>query len=120
MDNIDFKEIELFDGMTYDILLKKIHDNSDTKSKTILKLINDVSEQIKDPNSATLLVPLIAQYLDISVKNDEQLIKLASVIQRITKNGSSNEKETLLTEEEKRDLLKSVQQSGKSPIKRVK
>lgn len=109
MSDLNFKDIEVFDGLSFDSLLKKIHDNSETKSKTIMNLINQVSDKINDPNSATLLVPLIAEYLNISVKNDEQLIKLAAIIQRITKTSTSGEGDVLLTEEEKKALLESVE-----------
>lgn len=122
MSNVDLNEIEVFEGMSFADLLKKIHNNSDSKSKTIFKLINDISSKIKDPNSAMLLVPLIANYLDVSVKNDEQLIKLAAIVQRVVKNSNNNDNEndSLLTAEEKKELLESIQSSGKTPMKRVK
>ena len=39
---------------------------------------------IKDGDSAVQIIPMLKEYLEINVKNDEQLVKLATIVQRIT------------------------------------
>ena len=59
---------------------------------------------IKTVNDAVTIVPLLKEYFDVSVRNDEQLIKLAAIIQRLMsgKVGPDGEGSgTILTEEEK-------------------
>lgn len=82
MDN-QFAGIELFEGKSYSDLMKEIYDNSVEKKSQIKELIGSLTPLIEGIGDATLLVPLIKEYLEIGVKNDEQLIKLAQLVQRI-------------------------------------
>jgi hypothetical protein len=52
-----------------------------------------------------LIVPLIKEYLEISVKNDEQLIKMATIIQRIMNNTAGESGGFGISDEEKAQLL---------------
>ena len=109
MSKIDFSDIELYDGQTFDSLLKQIHDNSNNKKQQIDSLIDQLSKFVKDVNDATLLVPLLSDYLNVSIKNDDQLIKLATIVQRFLKDTSTNSESNngTLTQEEK-DQLRSA------------
>lgn len=79
----DFKSVELFEGKSLSDLFKEIYDNSKAKKEQIKGLIESLGPLIQGIGDATILVPLIKEYLDISVKNDEQLIKLAQIVQRL-------------------------------------
>lgn len=79
----DFKSVELFEGKSLSDLFKEIYDNSAAKREQIKNLIASLAPLIEGIGDATLLVPLIKDYLDIGVKNDEQLIKLAQIVQRL-------------------------------------
>lgn len=90
----DFSEIELFQGKTLSDLFKEIYDNSADKRFQIKELIASLAPLVEGIGDATLLVPLIKEYLDIGVKNDELLVKLAQIVQRYDSNnkkGSSVE-----------------------------
>ena len=111
MDSVKFSDVEVYDDLSFADLLKEIHKNTNKKSKIIDKLINDVSGMVNDTNSAVLLVPLLAQYLNVSVSNDDQLIKMANVIQRYNKGISNASSDGgILTDEEKADLLKNARE----------
>lgn len=116
--NTDF---ELFKGKTYNDLLKDIVTNADNKRDQIDVVITDLREQIKTINDAIVLAPIIKEYLDVSVKNDDALVKLAAVIQRLISGTSSVGEGTSsgITDAEKEQLLKeikSINLSVKSPI----
>ena len=64
---------------------------------------------VKNIGDATIIVPLIKDYLEVSVKNDEHLIKMAAIVQRAMTRDTGNNTDGLLTEAEKRQLLDSVQ-----------
>ena len=55
-----------------------------------------------------MVVPLLKEYLEISVKNDEQLIKMATIIQRAVQNEATDDGNFGMTEEEKQQLLSEV------------
>lgn len=102
---------EIFDGKTFASLAKDIYFNSTRKSAQIDQLIKDLRTMIKDAGSATVIAPMIKDYIDVSVKNDDQLVKLSAVLQRFLGGSSSSEDEGVgsgLTESEKEELLKSV------------
>lgn len=119
MSSLNFNEIEIYEGQTFDKLLKQIHENSNEKSSQLANLIKKLTEFIKGPDDASLLVPLIAQYLEVGVKNDDQLIKLAGIIQRFVKTTSSSNDDTSygLTAEEKAEILANVNESATKVIK---
>ena len=104
-------EFELFKGTTFSDLMKDIYHNSKKKDRQINTLIQELQPLIKNIGDATVIVPLIKEYLDVSVKNDEHLVKLAAVVQRLVgSTNKSGDSEFGLSEEEQRQLLETAQQ----------
>lgn len=102
---------EIFAGKTFASLAKDIYFNSSRKADQINQLIKDLRTMVKDAGSATVIAPMIKDYLDVSVKNDDQLVKLSAVLQRFLSGSSGTDdgdSSGMLTESEKEELLKSV------------
>ena len=78
-----FSDVELYEGKSLSDLFKEIHTNHINRKTQIQNLISSLTPLIEGIGDATLLVPLIKDYLDIGVKNDEQLIKMAQIVQRL-------------------------------------
>ena len=76
-------EFELFQGTNFSDLMRDIYHNSKKKSRQIDGLIKELQPLIKNTGDATVLVPMIKDYLEVSVKNDDALVKLAAVVQRL-------------------------------------
>ena len=76
-------ETEIFNGKSLSDLFSEIYDNSRKKDKQISALISELKPLIEDVGDATLVVPMIKEYLEIGVKNDEQLVKIATIVQRL-------------------------------------
>ena len=74
---------EIFKGKTLSNLFEEIYSNSKETKTQVKGLIGELKPLIENIGDATLLVPMIKEYMEIGVKNDEHLIKLATVIQRI-------------------------------------
>jgi hypothetical protein len=104
------QDYELFEGKSLSSLFKDIYDNSVHNKKQLEVLVKEVAGFIKDGDMAIQLIPMIKEYLDINVKNDEQLVKLATVVQRLiaaeARGGSDSE--FGLSDSEKEQLLKSI------------
>ena len=105
-------EFELFKGQTFSDLMKDIYHNYKKKERQINTLIQELQPMIKNIGDATVIVPLIKEYLDVAVKNDDALVKLASVVQRLiaTDNKTSAEGELGLSEQERQQLLDTAEQ----------
>ena len=94
----------IFGDKKFSDILHEIYDNQTKKKEQISSLISELKPLIQEIGDATLIVPLIKEYLEIGVKNDEQLIKMATIIQRAV-NNTNAEGEFGITEEEKAELL---------------
>ena len=100
LDNI------VFGGKKFSDILEEIYNNQKKKDRQISALVAELKPLVKEIGDATLIVPLIKEYLEISVKNDEQLIKMATIIQRIMNNSTGpNDGSFGISEEEKQQLL---------------
>jgi hypothetical protein len=91
-------------------LLKDIYTNSKDKEKQIRELIETLKPLVNDTQSALMIVPLIAEHLNISVKNDEQLIKLAGIVQRALSTNADEAAGFILSEAEKEQLFSAVKE----------
>jgi hypothetical protein len=87
---------------------KKIYNNQKKKEEQISALINELKPLISDIGDATLIVPLIKEYMDLAIKNDEALIKMATIAQRALSSESSDDGNFGMTEDEKAQLLAEV------------
>ena len=106
----DFSDIELFKGKNLSDLFEEIYTNSKNKREQIKDLISSLSPLIEGIGDATLLVPLIKDYLDIGVKNDEQLVKLAQIVQRVSSDkNNSNSDQDWWNSGDIQDLIKSAE-----------
>ena len=74
---------EIFKGKSLSDLFGEIYDNSKETKSQVKALIGELKPLIENIGDATLIVPMIKEYMEIGVKNDEHLIKLAQVIQRL-------------------------------------
>jgi len=108
-------DYEIFDGKSLSSLFKDIYDNTQHNRKQLDVLTRELVQFIKDGDSAVQMVPMIKEYLEINVKNDDQLVKMASVVQRlISAEGKvSSEDEYGLSDEEKTQLLSGMEDTIK-------
>jgi hypothetical protein len=98
----------VFGGKKFSDILEEIYNNQKKKDKQISALISELKPLVNEIGDATLIVPLIKEYLEISVKNDEQLIKMATIVQRIMSNNGTTEGGFGISEEEKAQLLAEI------------
>jgi len=119
-------DFELFKGKKYSSVLKEIVINSEDKRNQIDILISDLRGMIKTANDAMVIVPMIKDYLDVGVRNDEQLIKLAAIVQRIMSNNASPDENGggfALSDDERKQLMEEAEKITKelnTPIQIVK
>ena len=118
------KDEPIFGDTSFSAIMKDIYDNSTRKRKQIDILINELRPLIKQLSDAAMVVPLIKEYLEVAVKNDEQLVKLAAVYQKVlaaetrgifgkpTSGGGNG----ILTDEEKKQLLQDIQQESNAIV----
>ena len=110
----------IFDDKTFSDLLKEIHTNQKKKGKQIGQLIAELRPLIQNLGDATVVVPLIKEYMEISVKNDDHLLKMAAIVQRLSTGTTTSGVGDMLTEEELNQLQGVVEEMEKEIKKDVK
>jgi hypothetical protein len=108
-------DFELFKGTTFSDLMKDVYHNSKKKSRQIDSLIQQLEPLVRNVSDATLIVPMIKDYIEVSVKNDDALVKLASIVQRLVNtNSKEDSSEFGLSDEERTRLLQEAEDEVKS------
>ena len=104
-------EYEIFKGKSLSDLFKDIYDNTTKNKEQLEVLMKEVVGFIKDGDTAVQIIPMLKEYLEINVKNDDQLVKVAAIVQRIIASESkgNSEDEFGLSDAEKEQLLGGIE-----------
>ena len=108
------QDYEIYKGKNFSDLCKDIVTNSQEKRNMLDILITDLRDMIKTLADATTVVPLLKEYIDSGIRNDEQLVKLAAVVQRLMAGRTTEEGGTLLTDDEKKQLMGEIELVAKT------
>lgn len=106
------KDSVLFDDKSFSDLIRDVYQNTKKKEAQINGLIDHLKGLIRNINDASMMVPLIKEYLEVSVKNDDNLVRLTAIIQRLLVSGekSKTEGDGGLTDQERQQLLSEAQE----------
>jgi hypothetical protein len=98
----------VFGKKKFSDLLEEIYNNQKRREAQVTALISELKPMVSDIGDATLIVPLIKEYMEIGVKNDDALIKMATLVQRAL-NSSNDEGGLGISDEEKAQLLEEME-----------
>ena len=104
---MDFNQV-IFKDKTFSSLLEDIYKNASRKEKEIKSLIDQLKPMIQEPGDAMMLVPLLKEYMEIAVKNDDALIKMAGIVQRAMSNTGEAGDGGILSERDKELLFQEI------------
>lgn len=103
------KDDTLFKDTSFADLMSDVYHNSRKKDRQMNHLISSLQPLIKNASDATIIIPLIKEILDVSIKNDDQLVKLTAIAQRyISTKQTITGVDSLLSDDEKNQLLKAA------------
>lgn len=112
-------DFELFPGKNLSGLFQDIYQNQVNKKQKISSMIDEFKKMIRHAGDVAVMGPIIKDLIDSSVKNDDHLIKLATIAQRIIAADKKTEgQDGFLTEDEKNQLLNQLDETQKE-IERV-
>ena len=104
------KDFKIFKDKNFSDLSKEIYENSKLKKTQIDLLIQEVHSYIQGIEDIAIVGPVLKELFDVAVKNDDNLLKLATVIQRIMSKHQIDDSDVgLLSEEEKEELMNSLE-----------
>ena len=107
------KDFNIFDDKKFSDLSKEIYENSKLKKTQIDLLIQEVHGYIQGIEDIAIVGPVLKELFDVAVKNDDNLLKLATVIQRImNKQIDFIDDTSMLTDEEKQELMDTLEETA--------
>jgi cytochrome c551/c552 len=105
-------DFELFPGKNLSGLFKDIYENQVNKKQRISELIAEMKKVIRHAGDMAVIGPIIKDLVDTSVKNDDSLIKMAAIAQRIIGASQKAEGDSgFLSDDEKEQLLKQLDET---------
>lgn len=101
---------ELFPGKDLSGLFKDIYDNQQNKRTRISELIAEMKKVIRHSGDMAVIGPIIKDLVDTSVRNDESLIKMAAIAQRMVASKDKVDGDVgFLSDKEKEQLLNQLE-----------
>ena len=118
----NFDDVTLFGNTSLSDIFKQIHRNNKDTDKQINELI-DALKPLASSNagSAVMLMPTVKDLIDVNVKNNEQLIKMAGIAQR-AETVNANAGQELINMDEITALIeeqKAVQEQGQKLLEQT-
>lgn len=116
--NLDF---DVAEGKTFRDLCGEIIKRSTSKKDQLDTLFSDVRGHIKNANDAAVFLPRLKELLEVGIKNDEQIIKLTAILQKLqsTQLETSGGEDGILSDSEKEQLLQNVAKEQLKDIKKM-
>ena len=121
------QDFEIYDGKSFASLCKDIVDNQEEMKLQIDTLVGELKPLIKTVNDAMIVVPLLKEYIDVAVKNNEHLIKLAAITNKVKTKYSALDIdgsgpggfEAVMSDDEKAEIAKHIRelQSGQTQLR---
>lgn len=110
-------ETEIFDGKTLSDMFSDVYKNTEKKREQINQFVASMVKLIRTPEDAAVIGPIIKDFLDVNVKNDEHIVRLVQIAQRLaTVSNKSSPDSLVLSEAEKNELLKNIQSDFESVL----
>ena len=103
-------DIKIFGDKNFSDLSQEIYENNKLKKTQIDLLIQEVHGYIQGIEDIAIVGPIIKELMDVGIKNDDNLVKLATLYQRIMSKQTVDDSDVgLLSEEEKEQLMASLE-----------
>jgi hypothetical protein len=107
---------EIFNGKTLSDMFSDVYKNTENKRAQINQFIASLVKLIRTPEDAAMIGPIIKDFLEVNVKNDEHIVRLVQIAQRLVSVNTKSSGGDLLSEEEKLQLLKNVKSDFESVL----
>ena len=114
------KDFKIFGNKNFSDLSEEIYENSKLKKTQIELLISEVHGYIQGIEDIAVVGPIIKELMEAGIKNDDNLVKLATIYQRImAKQPVDDSDVSLLSEEEKEELMASLEDVANDLNKKI-
>ena len=103
-------DYKIFGDKNFSDLSEEIYENTKLKKTQIDLLIQEVHGYIQGIEDIAIVGPIIKELMDVGIRNDDNLVKLATIYQRImSKQTIDDSSAALLSDEEKEQLMATLE-----------
>jgi hypothetical protein len=106
----------IFDGKTLSDLFSDVYKNTEAKRAQINQFVASMVKLIRTPEDAAVMGPVIKDFLEVNVKNDEHIVRLVKIAQRLVTVNTKSTDTQLLSDEEKNQLLSNIKSDFEAVI----
>jgi hypothetical protein len=106
----------IFDGKTLSDLFSDVYKNTEAKRAQINQFVASMVKLIRTPEDAAVMGPVIKDFLEVNVKNDEHIVRLVQIAQRLVTVNTKSTDTQLLSDEEKNQLLSNIKSDFEAVI----
>lgn len=104
--------------VTFEDLLRKIYENAEAKNFHLLETARNVGTKIDSIQDAVMVLPFLTSLQSVSVKNDEQLVKMAAIVARQNKKVNADDDDLAaygITAEMRKEIMEEAQKVSIRP-----
>lgn len=90
---LNLDKVELFKGKTYEALLSDIYTSQSKTDRVLDSTIQQLKSLISNNaplRDIALILPMIKDFVSLSVKNQDSLVKMASIVEKIVNDHRIN------------------------------
>lgn len=99
--------------VTFENLVRRIYENSAERHDNIIATAEHITSKIETPQDAMALMPSLIELNKVAVKNDDQLLALAAIMQRtIGKKTKDNDEKFTFTSTDRKLLMEAAKRSS--------
>lgn len=100
----------IFEGKTLSDMFSDVYKTVGNKREQLNALIAKLIPLIRTPEDLVMVGPIIKDFFDATIKNDEHIVRLVQIAQRASSSATSgDDNQMALTQEEMAQLMKNIQ-----------
>jgi hypothetical protein len=115
----NFDDVKLFGSTSLSDVFSQIHKNNKKIDKQIESLVDVLKPLINSAGEAVMVMPVVKDLIDVNVKNNDQLVKMAGIAQRAVSSTSSNSIESFINADEMQALIEEHKSNQVEGIKLI-
>lgn len=113
-------EKQIFKGKTVGDLVEEVYNKHKSQDALIKQEIMRLADMIESPGDAIVIVPLLKEFVNSGLKNDEVLMKILNLFQKAEEKKKETGQDTgLLTEKDIEQLFSEVTDLKGKSIKQL-